>query len=452
MENRSYWKKKILEVILTLLVVTLLSFLLMRLSPIDPATAYVTRNTPIVTAEQIQEARVKLGLDQPLLVQYGQWVFKACQLDFGISLASGRSVTTEIGKALPVSLAVVLLSGLIMGLGSIMVGSLHYFLWDHWLGLVLSLVAILGLSIPAFYLASRLQALKNGEVDMLYGNVLMTYDEYQQAIQMASIGGEISDHNSETRNLALNAGSVMLNDLKVREALAYAIDKEAISKGLTYGYEEVAETLFDEGIPYTDVKLNAVRRFDLEKANALLDEAGWVKNASTGIREKDGVSLKLTFTYDSGEIMNKSIATLLKSQLSEVGIEVETVGQDMYTWWKEGIAGNYDITIWCTEQPYNSPHNFFTPMLDSSCHVPAIAALADGQTFTNAIKAFSTTDDPAQVTEIFSYLLNYSNDNVLNIPLTYVKDMIVYNTDKIEDYTFTTTPMFFEVDGITPAV
>lgn len=154
MENRSYWKKKILEVILTLLVVTLLSFLLMRLSPIDPATAYVTRNTPIVTAEQIQEARVKLGLDQPLLVQYGQWVFKACQLDLGISLASGRSVTTEIGKALPVSLAVVLLSGLIMGLGSIMVGSLHYFLWDHWLGLVLSLVAILGLSIPAFYLAS----------------------------------------------------------------------------------------------------------------------------------------------------------------------------------------------------------------------------------------------------------------------------------------------------------
>jgi peptide/nickel transport system substrate-binding protein/nickel transport system substrate-binding protein len=72
---------------------------------------------------------------------------------------------------------------------------------------------------------------------MLYGSVLMTYDEYQQAIQMASIGGEISDHNSETRNLALNAGSVMLNDLKVREALAYAIDKEAISKGLTYGYE-----------------------------------------------------------------------------------------------------------------------------------------------------------------------------------------------------------------------
>jgi len=300
--------------------------------------------------------------------------------------------------------------------------------------------------------ASRLQALKNGEVDMLYGSVLMTYDEYQQAIQMASIGGEISDHNSETRNLALNAGSVMLNDLKVREALAYAIDKEAISKGLTYGYEEVTETLFDEGIPYTDVELNTVRRFNLEKANALLDEAGWVKNASTGIREKDGVSLKLAFTYDSGEIMNKSIATLLKSQLSEVGIEVETVGQDMYTWWKEGIAGNYDITIWCTEQPYNSPHNFFTPMLDSSCHVPAIAALADGQTFTNAIKAFSTTDDPAQVTEIFSYLLNYSNDNVLNIPLTYVKDMIVYNTDKIEDYTFTTTPMFFEVDGITPAV
>ncbi len=82
--------------------------------------------------------------------------------------------------------------------------------------------------------SSRLQALKNGEVDMLYGNVLLSYDDYQQAISMKNIAGEISDINSETRNLAVNAGSKMLSDIKVREAIAYAIDKQAISDGLTW--------------------------------------------------------------------------------------------------------------------------------------------------------------------------------------------------------------------------
>ena len=42
----------------------------MRLSPIDPATAYVKRNSAVVTQEQIDEARVMLGLDKPLPVQY----------------------------------------------------------------------------------------------------------------------------------------------------------------------------------------------------------------------------------------------------------------------------------------------------------------------------------------------------------------------------------------------
>lgn len=50
-----------------------------------------------------------------------------------------------------------------------------------------------------------------------------------------------------------------------------------------------------------------------------------------------------------------------------------------------------------------------------------------------------------RVAEIFDYLINYSNDNVPNIPLTYAKDMIVYNTDKIKDYTFTNTPKFFDI-------
>ena len=54
--TRRYLIRRVTVVLLTLFVVTLLSFLLMRLSPVDPATAYVKRNSAVVTQEQIDEA------------------------------------------------------------------------------------------------------------------------------------------------------------------------------------------------------------------------------------------------------------------------------------------------------------------------------------------------------------------------------------------------------------
>lgn len=299
--------------------------------------------------------------------------------------------------------------------------------------------------------STRLQALKNGEVDMIYGNVLLSWDDYEQASSLPHIKGKISEVDSETRNLVLNASQGNLADLRVREAVAYAVNKKAISDGLTYGHETVAEALFPADIPYTDVKMDTVRGFAQERAKTLLDEAGWKLNASTGIREKDGQGLTLTFTYDSGEVMNKSLATMIKSQLAEVGISVNTVGQEMYTWWKEGVAGNYDITIWNTEQPYTSPHNFFTPMLQSSPHTVSLGVIPGGSEFKGLIEEFQITDDTKRVAEIFASLLNTSNEQVLNLPLTYIKDMIVYNEDAIADYTFTSTPMFFDITQLKPA-
>ncbi len=71
--------RSVLVMLLSVLFVTVLSFLLMRLSPVDPATAYVMRNSPIVTAEQIEEARVMLGMDKPIYVQYFTWLKDALQ-------------------------------------------------------------------------------------------------------------------------------------------------------------------------------------------------------------------------------------------------------------------------------------------------------------------------------------------------------------------------------------
>lgn len=72
---KQYILRKLIELFFTLLFVTLLSFLLMRLSSVDPATAYAKRMVGNPTMEQIERIRVRLGFDKPLIVQYLCWVW-----------------------------------------------------------------------------------------------------------------------------------------------------------------------------------------------------------------------------------------------------------------------------------------------------------------------------------------------------------------------------------------
>ena len=146
--TRRYLIRRVVVVLLTLFVVTLLSFLLMRLSPIDPATAYVKRNSAIVTQEQIDEARVMLGLDKPLPVQYFDWVVDALHMDFGISLGTGNPVTEELAKTVPVTLTVVAYSAVIMSLGVLGVGMLGYLWRQKAGGMILSFLTMIGISVP----------------------------------------------------------------------------------------------------------------------------------------------------------------------------------------------------------------------------------------------------------------------------------------------------------------
>ncbi len=145
--------RSVLVMLLSVLFVTVLSFLLMRLSPVDPATAYVMRNSPIVTAEQIEEARVMLGMDKPIYVQYFTWLKDALQGNMGISLSTGEPVFKLLQNAIPVSLTVVSLSTLFMIVGVIVIGILQYLIQQSVTGKLIRALCIAGVSIPPFFLA-----------------------------------------------------------------------------------------------------------------------------------------------------------------------------------------------------------------------------------------------------------------------------------------------------------
>lgn len=298
--------------------------------------------------------------------------------------------------------------------------------------------------------SSRLQALQTGEIDLIYGADLISYDDYNQALSLNGIEGAINEGNTLTRNLVLNASSPMLSDLSVRQAIAYAINKDEITEGLTYGFETPATTLFSEGAPYTDITYNNTWSYDLEKANSLLDESGWVMNNSTGFREKDGQTLTLNYTYWTDLSLAQDMALAIKTQLAQVGINAETTGQDQMTWWTEGVAGNYDITTWNTEGSYTEPHKFLQESLGADPQAISLQALADFQGYSDAVNQFSTSADPEVVQEAVATALNISNDNVITLPISYSKDLIVYNSSKIAGYTFSSVPQFFDISNVQP--
>jgi peptide/nickel transport system substrate-binding protein len=109
------------------------------------------------------------------------------------------------------------------------------------------------------------------------------------------------------------------SDKRVRQAIAYAIDREAIIKlygptGKSTTNNLVAPPQFNSPhVFYT---------YNLEKARQLLDEAGWKDTNNDGIREKDGVKMKIVYQTFNGSIAQQT-QQIVKDSLNEIGIEVE---------------------------------------------------------------------------------------------------------------------------------
>lgn len=300
--------------------------------------------------------------------------------------------------------------------------------------------------------ASRIQALQTGEIDIIYGSALLSYEEYQQASTLPGMEGQMADTDTRARDITLNASRPALSDLKVRQAIAYGIDKSEISQGLTYGYEEEAKIPFTLDSPFADILLENDYSYNPDKANQLLEEAGWMMNTSTKMREKEGKPLSLLLTMDASfDSLNEPLATLLQSQLAKIGITVSVKGLEQMEWYSNFIEGAYDITIWQPQYAYASPQCWFTPMDSTTPQTASLKGLSDSQEFLDKIKAITQTDDTEELTELFTYIYNYDLGNVIDIPLTYSKDMIVYNSSKLKGYTFQGTPCFFDITQLQPA-
>ncbi len=141
---------RLAAVIPTLLFATFTIFGLQHIGPADPATLVLGENA---TEERIAEVREQLGLNDPLVVQYGKWVGRVATGDLGGSIIRTEQVSTIIGRALPTTAQLVLSGVTISVLIGIPLGILAATRANRATDVAVTSGSAIGVSIPNFWLA-----------------------------------------------------------------------------------------------------------------------------------------------------------------------------------------------------------------------------------------------------------------------------------------------------------
>ncbi len=149
----AYLVKRLISLPLTLLGVSVVTFLFVRLIPGDAIAARLGTSTAL-TADQLARMRGFFGLDQPLQVQYWSWLSSVLRGDAGFSIRSGQPVTAEIASRLPVTIELALAAAIVALAAGIPLGLVSALRPSTSLDLIARGFGLLGLALPNFWLGT----------------------------------------------------------------------------------------------------------------------------------------------------------------------------------------------------------------------------------------------------------------------------------------------------------
>ncbi len=150
-----YIIRRLLLLLIVVLGVTMMTFILMNVAPGDPAemVAMARYGLENLTGEQVEQIRISEGLDSPIWIQYIHWLAHAIKGDFGRSLVTGDPVLQEILVRAPATLILALASLVVSLFIAIPAGIISAARQNSWLDYLTRTAALLGASMPNFWLA-----------------------------------------------------------------------------------------------------------------------------------------------------------------------------------------------------------------------------------------------------------------------------------------------------------
>lgn len=273
---------------------------------------------------------------------------------------------------------------------------------------------------------AKLLALQTGEIDM------------------ATISGKdvpkfLNDPNyniytqprDNTRSVVLNNAKPFFQDKLVRQALMYALDRQAIVDTAEQGYGVVADSPFSQPVYVYEEGGLPQYEFNIDKAKELLTEAGWVDSDGDGVIDKDGVAFDITIRYWNSWSFMSNVAPMIQSWWNELGIKSEIQAVDPATYIDQ-IFRTTEI-----EKPYDvllSGWGLFGPEPDH--YAAYFAPETQGSSFFNYynedVKALfdqgRTTFDETERKAIYEEVEAKLWDELPILPLYYPVSIMVVNS------------------------
>lgn len=223
--------------------------------------------------------------------------------------------------------------------------------------------------------AGTLAALRSGEVDMIVRPVAPEQIDLLTAMEnLAVLQGPLFT----TQMLNYDMERAPFNRAEVRTAMSLAIDRQdlidtvylgAATSG-SIGWIHPASPLFNADV---------VTTYDVDAAQALLDEAGITDSDGDGIRELDGEPLSFDYIVNGSDSLRLRLAELVSAMLMEIGIEAKVTAVEQTTWEEAVWPGfdvsqgrNYDMAMWGWSAPVQADPIRISSLLHSD---PAIGSL-----------------------------------------------------------------------------
>ncbi|WP_336782930.1 nickel/cobalt ABC transporter permease [Paenibacillus illinoisensis] len=241
----SFIVKRILLAIPLLLIISFLTFVLINLSPLDPAVVVLqAQEVPQITDELIAQTKAELGMDRPFMIQYGKWLLACLQLDFGESYVTGNSVWSMIGPAFVNTLKLTLISSVFIILFSILLGVICAMREGRMMDKSVRGFSFLLTAIPSYWLAAMLIWYFSVKLDLLPTSGMDSPQSYILPVIVITVS-YVGIYFRSVRSSMLNN----LNEDYVLYARASGIPERKVTLHILRNSLQVSVSIFCMAIP-----------------------------------------------------------------------------------------------------------------------------------------------------------------------------------------------------------
>ena len=255
---------------------------------------------------------------------------------------------------------------------------------------------------------SRVLGLRNGDFDVI-GTV-----PFNQAASVKTIDGVTLEEAPSYRldYVYLNSAAKPLDDKKIRLAMNYAANREAILKAVYFGYGELPNSFMPK-INFWSSEVENIP-FDIEKAKALVTEAGY-----------DGTPIELM--VDTGNAPFRQIATILQQGWQAAGLKVEIVEYDVGTAFGRTEKGDYQAYVSYITSDINDDDELANLQADYNGSTRGFFSDYKNDTVVDLLKAGRANADPKKRAEIYGKIQDIVYHDGYSVPLNFVPSLNAYN-------------------------